>query len=312
MTLRNFQIFVEVCRQGTMSAAAEKLYISQSAVSQTIKELENHYRTTLFNRISHKLYLTETGKKLYNHALHMVLYNEQIETSMADKAAQYQLRIGSISAYMMTDLVNAYKKLYPDIHFSMIHQTRETLDLLLQSSQIDIAIVSGLFNISNYKFFPLANMSLVFVCAAESHLSPLLEPKSPVLTLEQLAEFPLYLWTMSEDLIHQMNSIFSTHGLHYNVAGQFLHFDGICRAVFADLGIGLIHETNYLSHEKYLKKITIEGIHLKSTISLACHKQSQENPVINSFIHFAQKDFAKLKQNISQEGSDHLQLPDYL
>ena len=242
----------------------------------------------------------------------MVLYNEQIESSMTVQPEQYHLRVGSISAYMMIDLIKEYRNFHPHVTFTMIHQTRENLDLLLQSSQIDVAIVSGLFNITNYIFFPLTNIPLFFTCAADSHLSPLLEVSEPVLTLEQLSEFPLYLWVMSEDLTHRLNNLFSACGLRYNIAGQFLHFDGVERVIFSDFGIGLINETNYLKYKKYLKQITVKDVHLESSISLACHKQNFENPVINSFIHFAQEHFDAIKQIAAQQETESLQLSDYL
>lgn len=54
MTLRHLKIFATVCKENSVSLAAKKLYISQPAVSNTIKELENYYGTPLFDRISKK------------------------------------------------------------------------------------------------------------------------------------------------------------------------------------------------------------------------------------------------------------------
>ena len=52
MTIRHLKIFIAVADTGKMSAAAEKLYISQPSVSQAIRELEAHYQTLLFERLS--------------------------------------------------------------------------------------------------------------------------------------------------------------------------------------------------------------------------------------------------------------------
>ena len=62
MTIRHLKIFLAVAEYKTMSAAAEKLYISQPTVSQAIRELEEHYHGLLFERLGKKLYLTEMGK----------------------------------------------------------------------------------------------------------------------------------------------------------------------------------------------------------------------------------------------------------
>ena len=62
MTLRHLRIFVEVARTGKMSAAAQNCYISQPTVSQAIRELEEHYRVRLFERLSKKLFITPKAK----------------------------------------------------------------------------------------------------------------------------------------------------------------------------------------------------------------------------------------------------------
>jgi len=82
LTLRNFEIFVTVCDDLNMTEAAEGLYISQSAVSQAISELETHYGVRLFERFSRKLYLTSAGAKLYGYARHMIGLNGDIEKEM--------------------------------------------------------------------------------------------------------------------------------------------------------------------------------------------------------------------------------------
>ena len=64
MTIRHLKIFIAVAETGKMSAAAEKLYITQPSVSQAIRELEEHYQTLLFERLSKKLFITEAGKRL--------------------------------------------------------------------------------------------------------------------------------------------------------------------------------------------------------------------------------------------------------
>ena len=58
MTIRHLRIFIEVVKTGKMSIAAQKLFISQPTVSQAIRELEEHYGSKLFDRLSKKLYIT--------------------------------------------------------------------------------------------------------------------------------------------------------------------------------------------------------------------------------------------------------------
>ena len=295
MTLRNFQIFVEVCNTGSMSAAAQKLYISQSAVSQIIKEMEHHYHTTLFRRVSHRLELTESGKKLYSHALKMVQYSSLIEASMIDSYKTAALRIGSVSAEIMIDILAEYKKEHPELAFSMIHSTRQNLDMLLRSSQLDVAIVSGIVHVSGFHRFPLTVFDNLFACKADTSLSELLAGDSPVLTVEELAQFPIYICSISEEIEQSLHSVFLNHNVPYKLVGSFLHFNGVIEAAVKDLGIILVNRTNFEHSRSLLKEIRVEGVEIRSDFSLLCPDASIDNPYVLDFIDFAQKNFESIR-----------------
>ena len=295
MTLRNFQIFVEVCNLGSMSAAAQKLFISQSAVSQIIKEMEHHYGIALFRRISHRLELTEAGKKLYSHALKMVQYSSLIEASMSDPSKTAALRIGSVSAEIMIDIMAEYKKEHPELAFSMIHSTRQNLDMLLASSQLDVAIVSGIAHVSGYHRFPLTIFDNLFACRADTALSDLLSGDHPVLTMEELAQFPIYICSISEEIEQSLHSIFLTRNVPYKLVGSFLHYNGVIEAAVKDLGIILVNRTNFEHTGSLLKEIRVEGVEIKSDFSLLCPYASDDNPYVRDFVDFAQKNFEAIR-----------------
>ena len=82
MTIRHLTVFAAVAEQGSMSAAAKHLYLSQPTVSQAIRELEAHYNGLLFERLGKKLYLTERGKLLLPHAREMIRQFQQLEELM--------------------------------------------------------------------------------------------------------------------------------------------------------------------------------------------------------------------------------------
>ena len=67
MTLRHFKIFIAVCETMNMTQAAEKLYISQSAVSQAISDMESYYGIKFFERLSKRIFLTASGEKLLSY-----------------------------------------------------------------------------------------------------------------------------------------------------------------------------------------------------------------------------------------------------
>ncbi len=86
MTLRHLKIFLEVCRCGGMSAAAEKLGLAQPAVSLAVRELEESCGVRLFDRISHKLYLTEDGRELLKYARQIVSLCDEMEDRVRSRS----------------------------------------------------------------------------------------------------------------------------------------------------------------------------------------------------------------------------------
>jgi DNA-binding transcriptional LysR family regulator len=107
------KIFVTVCQENSISLAAKKLYISQPAVSNAIKELEDYYGVTLFDRMSKKLYITEVGKKVLNYALHISSLFEKMESEIKNSDVTGILKIGC-SITIGTHFLPCYIKKFSD------------------------------------------------------------------------------------------------------------------------------------------------------------------------------------------------------
>ena len=84
MTIRDLEIFIEVCKTKNMSKAAENLKISQPTVSHAISQIENEYNVQLFDRISKKLYITDVGLRLFDYAKNIL---EQFQNTVIPIAA---------------------------------------------------------------------------------------------------------------------------------------------------------------------------------------------------------------------------------
>lgn len=89
MTIRHLTIFLAVAEYGTMSAAAEHLYLSQPTISQAIRELEKHYNGLLFERLGKKLYLTDRGTLLLPQARELVNRFTEVEELMLNQGADF-------------------------------------------------------------------------------------------------------------------------------------------------------------------------------------------------------------------------------
>ena len=128
MTIRHLKIFLAVADSGKMSLAAEQLFITQPSVSQAIRELEEHYQTLLFERLSKKLYITEDGKKLYVTAKQLVTQFESLEESMQKENRREKLRIGgtiTLGSGILSRVVRDLRAEQPDLDiYSYMNNTQ--------------------------------------------------------------------------------------------------------------------------------------------------------------------------------------------
>ncbi|MBR4695958.1 MAG: LysR family transcriptional regulator, partial [Selenomonadaceae bacterium] len=146
MTLRHFQIFLKVYDEGGMTRAAEKMHISQPSVSQAVRELEEHYKVRLFERLGKRLFLTAAGQELMHYARHVTNLTNQAESALRGYSLLSPLRIGatlSIGESIFISLLQHLKEKVPGQPiFSRIHNTA-TLEQYLLQDELDIALVEG-------------------------------------------------------------------------------------------------------------------------------------------------------------------------
>ena len=118
MNFRHLKIFLSVCEAGNMTRAAKDLYITQPSVSQAITELEKYYEVRLFERFSHRLYLTPSGERLRTYAQHMLNLSEQARQDLIDLSHEGSVRIGAsltIGTYLLPGLISTFQVNFPHI-----------------------------------------------------------------------------------------------------------------------------------------------------------------------------------------------------
>ncbi len=229
MTIRHLKIFITVADTGKMSSAAEKLYISQPSVSQAIRELEEHYQTLLFERLSKKLFITEAGKRLYSYARPVVTQFDLIEQNMAQESRIQRLRIGgtitlgsSILSYMIRDL----KKSCPDLElYSYVNNTR-IIEQKLLNMELDVAIVEGQIKSPDLVSIPMVQDMLVLVCSADHPFAG----KSAIKVTE-LNEQPFVMREFGSGTRELFETFIHRHHLHIRTAFEETTPDGILNAV---------------------------------------------------------------------------------
>lgn len=145
MVLRQLQYFHTVVRTGSFTEAAEECFISQSAISQQIKALENDLGVKLLVRENRSFHLTEAGEYLYQKSGQLLGDFERIknETIRIGCGSQNVLRLGYLKSYSGKELLNAvleYNDIFPDMQVHIQNGNHEALYHLLNSNQLDLVL----------------------------------------------------------------------------------------------------------------------------------------------------------------------------
>lgn len=169
------ETFIELCRTKNYTKTAENLHMTQPAVSQHIKYLEEFYGCKLFNYNKKVLSITEQGKALYNYLLTMSSDANKIKEEIKNiDMSKKNLHFGAtftIGEFIIPKIISEISSKYPEINISFI--IRDTSELLeeLKKGNIDFAFIEGFFEKTEYENYLFSKERFVGICAANNPIA---------------------------------------------------------------------------------------------------------------------------------------------
>ena len=242
INLNLYKIFYEVATCESISRAAKKLIITQSAVSKAIKKLEEDLDTSLFYRTTKGVKLTEKGEELLfyvKEAFNNLITAERtmVENNNLTKgkiAIGVPSQIGSF--YIFEDITNFHKE-YPNIEITIISKTTTQLLKLLEQHEIDFIIDTSPINTKNSDIVikPLMEVENCFVVNANSSLKYL-----DIKSVKDLENYPLVLPISGTNNRRELDVVFDKYNTMVSDVINIHTSEMIVGAVKKDLGIGYI------------------------------------------------------------------------
>ena len=198
--LENYRVFCKVAQHKSFSGAAQELFLSQPAVSQSIRQLEEQLGMQLFVRSSKKVELTPQGSILYEYASSALGLLESAEQQLSGLqtlgAGQLRLGAGDITArHLLLPALERFHQLYPKVHLSIFNRTSASSLELLHAGRIDAAFVNLPIEDDRITVHWESPVQDIFVAGQK-----FAELKDKPLTARQLARLPLIM------LEHKANS----------------------------------------------------------------------------------------------------------
>lgn len=289
MTLRHFQIFVAVCDTMNMTAAADRLYLSQSAVSQAIAELERFYGVRLFERLSRKLYLTGAGEKLLSYARHMVSMNQEIGKAMRSLQESGVVRVGAsvtVATCVLPKLAAAFQAAHPGDEIEAVEDNTRRIEELLLTDRVDCGLVEGEIVSPDILVRPFMTDELVLICGAGHRFAglPAVEPR-------ELEREKFIVRESGSGTRKTFESVMAANGLKWKAVWTCNNAETIKTAVAQGLGVSVISRraVERETAAGLLFAVPIVGIRFTRAFQTAYHKNKYRTPPLERFLKFAEE-----------------------
>lgn len=210
MDIRQLQYFIAVVEEGTISAAARKLNISQPPLSTQIRLLENELGTQLFIRGARQITLTPAGRTLYQYALEMTDIERQAleEIREMSHGGTGTVRVGCISSSHVPEVYGGFTRFhekYPLVRFKIAEGNTYELEEKLARNELEMAFVRTPENFKNVRRLAIRRDPMM--AAGRGDLFRGIPPRKK-LSVRDLADCPIILYKRWERTIRDTFALF--------------------------------------------------------------------------------------------------------
>ena len=242
VNLELYKVFYTVAKCGSLTKAAQELYISHPAVSQAIKQLEGQLGASLFNRTHKGMELSAVGGKLiYSQVEEALTLLSEAEKKLTElkTVATGKIRIGatdSIFSHVIADKLAEFNEKYPSVKLELKSSTSPYTLSQLKEGKCDIAFINLPLEDDEVRFYgTVTHLNEVFVAGKKYT-----ELDGIEIPLKRLQEFPLM--TIEENTVSRraFASFVDSLGLNMNPDIEVANWDLMKKLVIKGMGIGLI------------------------------------------------------------------------
>ncbi|MFT7414322.1 MAG: DNA-binding transcriptional LysR family regulator [Methylophagaceae bacterium] len=302
-TLRQLEIFVAICRTESVSRAAKQLFLSQSATSTSLGELERQFDLKLFDRVGKSLSINETGRQLLPRAVELLDRANEIEAQLSGHAGFGEMHIGAtltVGNYLATLLIAKFLYEHPEssIHLQ-VHNTK-TIVQQIAKHELDLGLIEGDCNHPDLEVQPwIADELAIF--SAPNH--PLAKLKN--ISISALIKEPWILREKGSGTRETFDRAFQNHHAQLNIRLELEHTEAIKRAVESGLGIGCISRLALKDafRRGSLVPLDTPDMKLNRYFYFLWHKQKYQTAGMRHFLNLCKE------LTVGLERSDQINLP---
>ncbi len=298
--MRNFTIkqlltFIEVAKLGSISKAADKLCVTQPAISMQLKSLEDAFQIPLFYNSGRNIKLTQSGEVFLRNAINIIGEIKNLESEMEKHKSlddgELELCVVSTAKYFMPMLLVKFREMHPKINIKMRIENRANTINILSRNETDLVIMGRVpieLDCIKKKFAP----NPMAIIAPPNHS---LVGKQK-LQLKDLVEEAFVMRELGSGTRNAMERVFANAGLEHKSGMEMPSNESLKQAVMAGMGLSFI-SLNTIGHELragLIKVLDVEGMPIVANWYVTHLRQRRLSPAAEAFQDFIVKDGEKL------------------
>lgn len=295
VNLELYRVFYTVAKCGSLTKAAEELYISQPAVSQSIKQLENQLGVSLFNRTHRGMELSAQGGKLiFNEVERALALFNQAENRLNEvqNSATGLIRIGAsdtIFEYFLSDKIVEFHERFPAVKIELVADLSPATIENLKAHRCDVAFVN----------LPIAEepeLTLYGDCMRLNDIFIVGEKYKELanegtMSLTKLAKYPLIVMNKNTVVRTSLENFFTAHGVELQPSIEVGSWDLMKRLVSSGMGVGAIpreYACNRMANGELFEVKTEPALPARS-VGMLLPKNAAISYALHSFLEYFRK-----------------------
>ncbi|RUV34184.1 MAG: LysR family transcriptional regulator [Mesorhizobium sp.] len=275
--------FHQVAICGGFSRAAEALFLTQPAISDQVRKLEEEYDVLLFNRNKKQVTLTHSGQKLLEITHRMFDTEQQALELLTESRALRSgtLRIVADAAHHLLHILGSFRARYPGVQVSVRAGNTETVISSLYSYDADIGVLGEVPTGRDFEVLKL-NSTPIIAFASVDH--PLAAKKS--LTLKQLAQESLVMRERGSKTRQKLEDLVAASKIELRPAIEAEGREAVREIVASGAGIGFVSAAEF-GQDSRLVPITIDAPETLMDEALICLRERSGGKLVRAFLDMA-------------------------
>lgn len=284
MRQSQLRAFHHVAALGGFSRAAEALFLTQPAISEQVRKLEQTHDVLLFHRERRRVRLTETGEHLFLLTKQLFEVEQRIKDYLQETRAivEGELRIIADSAHHVVEMLTQFRQRYPSVVVSLRSGNTEEILTELRNYNAEIGVIGDVPSDSDMQVLDLGDSPII----AFAPIGLIDDPEAG-LTLAQAAQFPLILREAGSKTRASLEEAAARQMIKLPPAIVAEGREAVREMVASGAGIGFVSQAEF-GHDTRLAEIPLNGVNIRMSEAIVHLGQRREVRVIRAFMEFAQ------------------------